>query len=70
MYSADSMNGAVARILAAGRCLEDLPRCKDQAALDDDCAVLPSFEISDKDYRSFCWPCHALEETGDCKSGT
>ena len=22
-------------------------------------------EISDKDYRSFCWPCNALEETGD-----
>jgi len=22
-------------------------------------------EISDKDYRSFCWPCYELEETGD-----
>ena len=23
-------------------------------------------EVSDKDYRSFCFPCHALEEAGDC----
>jgi hypothetical protein len=26
-------------------------------------------EISDKDYRSFCWPCYALEETGDGRPG-
>jgi hypothetical protein len=30
---------------------------------------LPIIEISDKDYRSFCWPCYALEETGDDKPG-
>jgi hypothetical protein len=29
----------------------------------------PILEISDKDYRSFCWPCIALEEGSDCKSG-
>ena len=27
--------------------------------------ALPITEISDEDYRSFCWPCHSLEETGD-----
>jgi hypothetical protein len=27
----------------------------------------PLIEISDRDYRSICWPCCALEE-GDCKS--
>jgi hypothetical protein len=26
---------------------------------------LPVTEISDKDYRSFCWPCNALEEESD-----
>ena len=26
----------------------------------------PVIEVSDKDYRSFCFPCHALEEAGDC----
>ena len=26
-------------------------------------------EISDKDYRSFCWPCYALDETGDGETG-
>ena len=25
-------------------------------------------EISDSDYRSFCWPCHALEEISDDKA--
>ena len=25
-------------------------------------------EISDSDYRSFCWPCHALEEIGGDKA--
>lgn len=30
-------------------------------------AALPIIEISDKDYRSFCWPCYALEETDDGK---
>ena len=29
--------------------------------------AVPVTEISDKDYRSFCWPCNALEETGDGK---
>ena len=25
-------------------------------------------EISDSDYRSFCWPCHSLEEIGGDKA--
>ena len=40
-----------------------------------DCQYMPErfdtlliIEISDKDYRSFCWPCHALEDTGDYQS--
>lgn len=31
--------------------------------------ALPITEISDKDYRSFCWPCYAFEETGDDEPG-
>ncbi|HEY6131962.1 MAG TPA: hypothetical protein VIV27_08080 [Halioglobus sp.] len=27
----------------------------------------PIIEISDKDYRSFCLPCYALDDTGDDK---
>lgn len=34
-----------------------------------DRVTMPIIEISDKDYRSFCWPCYALEETGDGKPG-
>jgi hypothetical protein len=26
----------------------------------------PVIEVSDRDYRSFCFPCHALEEAGNC----
>jgi hypothetical protein len=33
--------------------------------VDQPYSSLPIIEISDKDYRSFCWPCHALEEPGD-----
>ncbi len=33
-------------------------------------AALPVIEISDKDYRSFCWPCHDLEETGEGQTVT
>jgi hypothetical protein len=28
----------------------------------------PTIEISDADYRSFCWPCVELEDSKDCKS--
>lgn len=28
-------------------------------------ALPPVIEVSDKDYRSFCFPCHALEEGGE-----
>ena len=37
------------------------------AAIDAGVMSLPLIEISDKDYRSFCWPCYDLEENGDCK---
>jgi hypothetical protein len=29
----------------------------------------PFIEVSDKDYRSFCFPCHALEEATNCNAG-
>jgi len=34
-------------------------------------AALPPhiIEISDEDYRSFCFPCHALEEAEDGNAG-
>ncbi len=32
-------------------------------------ALPGTIEISDKDYRSFCFPCHALEEIRDCNGG-
>jgi hypothetical protein len=32
-------------------------------------AVRSIIEISDKDYRSFCFPCHALEDVPDCNAG-
>lgn len=41
----------------------------DEARVGERCAAptLPQvIEVSDKDYRSFCFPCHALEEAGDC----
>ena len=37
--------------------------------LDPYTGIAPIIEISDEDYRSFCWPCYALDETGDCKPG-
>ena len=37
--------------------------------LDRSIKALSITEISDKDYRSFCWPCYALEETGDGDTG-
>ena len=30
---------------------------------------LPVTEISDEDYRSFCWPCYNLEEAGEGQPG-
>lgn len=32
-------------------------------------AMLPIIEVSDEDYRSFCFPCHALEDADDCNDG-
>jgi hypothetical protein len=45
---------------------EGVTRAHSQKA---DRVTLPIIEISDKDYRSFCWPCYALEEIGDGKPG-
>jgi len=33
-------------------------------------AVMPVVEVSDEDYRSFCWPCYTLEDDSDCEPGT
>ena len=29
-------------------------------------AAMPVVEVRDEDYRSFCWPCYALEDDSDC----
>ena len=44
------------------------PAMRDKEARGEACAP-PIIEISDKDYRSFCFPCHALEETPGCNAG-
>ena len=44
-----------------------LPGAEYHRMPDERYSALPIVEISDKDYRSFCWPCHALEETSDCQ---
>ena len=37
----------------------------DESAISDQ--ALPVVEINDEDYRSFCWPCYALEGDIDCE---
>ena len=54
-------------MLDTGTDEENLPGIDFQHVVDERYKSSPIIEISDKDYRSFCWPCHALEETGDCK---
>ena len=61
------MHGGRTKVLATGSEEEQLPGIDCQHVVDECFGSLPIIEISDKDYRSFCWPCHALEETGDCK---
>jgi len=29
---------------------------------------VPIVEVCDEDYRSFCWPCHAMDEQQDSSS--
>ena len=45
----------------AGAAWDQVSRVGERAAM----LMLPVIEVSDKDYRSFCFPCHALEEAGD-----
>ena len=61
------MHGGGTKVLETGNYEENLPGADSQQVVDERYRSLPIIEISDKDYRSFCWPCHALEETGDCK---
>ena len=61
------MHGGGTRVLETGSYEENVPGIDCQQVVDQRYTSLPIIEISDKDYRSFCWPCHALEETGDCK---
>ena len=37
----------------------------DESAISD--PALPVVEINDEDYRSFCWPCYALDWDSDCE---
>jgi|GEM_PF-3219413 len=62
------VRGGVAGAVVTGNCDTDLPGTDCRDALNEHLDALPLIEISDKDYRSFCWPCHALEEAGDCQS--
>jgi hypothetical protein len=61
---------SVARMAETGACDTGLPGTDYGQVLEELLDALPLIEISDKDYRSFCWPCHALEEMGDCQSGS
>ena len=55
-----SVEGSVGGAIERG---EPVSGARHSAALD---ASSPLIEISDKDYRTFCLPCYALEEGGDC----
>jgi len=61
-------HGSVAGVAGTGGYARVLPETDGQY-LPEQFDTLPIIEISDKDYRSFCWPCHALEDIGDCQSG-
>jgi hypothetical protein len=52
----------VAGVAGTGCCETGSLAKDDQGAPDAHLDPLPLIEITDKDYRSFCWPCHALEE--------
>lgn len=66
MYRGAGIHGGATRVFETGSYEEHVPGIDCQQVVDQR-YTLPIIEISDKDYRSFCWPCHALEETGDCK---
>lgn len=65
METGTGAHGGVARGTEGGKG-EGVTRADSQEA---NCVTRPIIEISDKDYRSFCWPCYALEEAGDGKPG-
>ena len=67
MYRGAGMHGGLARVLETDTYHAVLPGAGCQHVPAEYPAALSIIEISDKDYRSFCWPCHALEETGDCQ---
>jgi hypothetical protein len=54
-------------VLEAGGDERELPCAYERNVRNEHFNEMPLIEISDKDYRSFCWPCHALEDTGDCQ---
>lgn len=64
------VHGGVAITAETGSVEMGLPATDCQHRLHEQFDTLPLIEISDKDYRSFCWPCHALEEAGDDQSGS
>ena len=64
------VHGGVARAVEPGHYDMGSPGTNGRHVPDEPFDALPLIEISDKDYRSFCWPCHALEELGDCQSGS
>ncbi len=59
----------VAGSMVSGIFVEALPATQDSDARYAASVSPLIIEISDKDYRSFCLPCYALEETGDCNAG-
>jgi hypothetical protein len=65
MYRGAGLHGGVVSTVETGAYDEALPGVDCHRMLDERYSALPIIEISDKDYRSFCWPCHALEDTGD-----
>jgi len=67
VYRGSGLHGGGTRVLETGSYEENVSGIDCQHVVDQPYSSLPIIEISDKDYRSFCWPCHALEETGDCK---
>jgi len=67
VYTGSGLHGGGTTVLETGSYEENVSGIDCQHVVDQPYGSLPIIEISDKDYRSFCWPCHALEETGDCK---
>lgn len=67
MVEAVGRHGGMAGVLASGSSEQNLPGPQERQVQDERFCDLPLLEICDEDYRSFCWPCHALEEPGDCQ---